>query len=80
MNAPLETAAELQAINSSLTDFKQEALSQIADADTGPDREKIQQEARDVFFQEILLTLEEVLSPDCYASAADALNEEFGEE
>lgn len=80
LGAPMETAAELQAINSALTDIKQEALSHVGGAAAGVDREKVQQEARDEFLQEILNTLEEALSPGCYASAREALMEEFGED
>lgn len=80
LGAPMETAAELQAIASSLIDIKQEALSHVALAAAEIDREKIQLEARDAFLQEILKSLEEALSPSCYASARAALMEAFGEE
>ena len=80
LGAPLETAAELQAISSALTDIKQEALLHVGGAAADVDREKIQQEARDEFLQEILNVLENALSPGCYASAREALVEEFGEE
>jgi Histidine kinase-, DNA gyrase B-, and HSP90-like ATPase len=80
LGAPMETAAELQAISSALTDIKQEALFHVGGAAANVDREKVQQEARDVFLQEILKVLEEALSPGCYASARGALMEEFGEE
>jgi peptide subunit release factor 1 (eRF1) len=76
----METAAELQAIGSALTDIKQEALSHVAGAAASVDREKVQQETRDTFLQEVLKVLEEALSPSCYASARGALVEEFGEE
>ena len=78
--APMETAAELQAISSALIDIKQEALFHVAGAAAHVDREKVQQEARDAFLQEVLKVLEEALSPSCYASARGALMEEFGEE
>jgi hypothetical protein len=42
--------------------------------------EKVQQETRDQFLQEILALLEGALSPDCFASARSALMDEFGEE
>lgn len=80
LGAPMETAAELQAISSALTDIKQEALSHVGGVAANVDREKVQQEARDEFLQEILNVLEEALSPGCYASAREALMEEFGEE
>jgi len=80
LGAPMETAAELQAISSALTDIKQEALSHVGGAAANADREKIQQEARDEFLQEVLNVLEEALSPGCYASAQEALIERFGEE
>jgi hypothetical protein len=80
LGAPMETAAELQAISSTLTDIKHEALSHVGTAAAAVDREKVQQEARDEFLQEILNVLEEALSPGCFASAREALMEEFGEE
>ena len=80
LGAPMEAAAELQAISSALTDIKQEALSHVGGAAANVDRERIQQDARDEFLQEILNVLEEALSPGCYSSAREALIEEFGEE
>lgn len=80
LGAPMETAAELQAIGSALTDIKQEALSHVGGAAASVDREQVQQEARDEFLKEILNLLEEVLSPDCYATAREALLAEYGEE
>lgn len=80
LGAPMDTAAELQAIGSALTDIKHEALSHVGGAAANVDRERIQQEARDEFLQEVLNVLEEALSPGCYASAREALMEEFGEE
>jgi len=80
LGAPMDTAAELQAINSALIDIKQEALSHVGGTVASVDREKVQQEARDEFLQEILNLLEETLSPGCFASAREALMEEFGEE
>lgn len=79
LGAPMEAAAELQAINSALIDIKQEALSHVGGVATGVDREKVQQEARDEILLEILTVLEQVLSPGCYAEAQEALMEEFGE-
>lgn len=80
LGAPMETAAELQAISSALTDIKHEALSHVGTAAAAVDREKVQQEARDEFLQEVLNVLEEALSPGCFASAREALMDEFGEE
>jgi molecular chaperone HtpG len=80
LGAPMETAAELQAISSALTDIKHEALSHVGGAAASVDREKVQQEARDEFLQEVLNVLEEALSPGCFAAAREALMEEFGEE
>lgn len=80
LGAPIETAAELQAFASTLIDIKQEALLHVGLAAATIDREKVQQEARDLFLQEVLRVLEESLSPDCYASAQGALTEAFGEE
>lgn len=80
LGAPMETAAELQAINSALTDIKREALTHVGAAAAGVDRERVQQEARDEFLQEVLSVLEDALSPACFASARDALMSEFGEE
>ena len=80
LGAAMETAAELQAIGSALADIKQEALSQIGGAAAKLDREKLQLEARDEFLHEILLLLEDALSPGCFAAAQEALTEEYGEE
>lgn len=80
LGAPMETAAELQAISSALTDIKHEALSHVGAAAAAVDREKVQQDARDEFLQEVLNLLEESLSPSCFASAREALLDEFGEE
>jgi hypothetical protein len=80
LGADLETAAELQAIGSELVDIKQQALSHVGTASEQADREQIQQETRDEFLQEILLALEQALSPACYASAREALIEQFGED
>jgi Histidine kinase-, DNA gyrase B-, and HSP90-like ATPase len=77
--APMETAAELQAIGSAMTDIKREALSHVSVAAATVDREQVQQEARDEFLKEILAVLEEALPPNCFAAAQDALLEEFGE-
>jgi molecular chaperone HtpG len=80
LGADLETAAELQAIGSAFADIKQEALSHVATESAEIDREKLQQETRDEFLQEVLALLESALSPDCFASARSALMDEFGEE
>ena len=79
LGAPPETAAELQAINSALTDVKTEALTHVGGAAAIVDRERVQQEARDAFLREILEVLEETLSPDCFSMATEALLEQFGE-
>ena len=79
LGADMETAAELQAIGSRLADIKQVALSQIGNMVAEQDRERLQQEARDVFLQQALTVLEDGLSPSCFAEAQDALIEEFGE-
>jgi Histidine kinase-, DNA gyrase B-, and HSP90-like ATPase len=79
LGADMETAAELQAIGSAFADIKQEALSHVGPGSAGVDREKVQQEARDEFLQEILAFLEEALSPSCFAAAREALLEEYGE-
>ena len=80
LGADMETAAELQAIGSRLADLKQEALSHVASAVHGADRESIQEEARDEFLDEVLVLLEDVLSPGCYAEVHEALLEEYGGE
>ncbi len=80
LGATMETAAELQSIGSALTDIKQEALTRIGNVVASDDREKVQQEARDDFLQDILVVLEEALSPSCFAEAREVLMEEFGDE
>lgn len=80
LGATMETTAELQSIGSALADIKQEALTRIGNVVASDDREKVQQEARDDFLQEILVVLEEALSPDCFVEAQGVLMEEFGDE
>ena len=80
LGATMETAAELQAIGSALADVKGVALKHVGCAVAAVDREKVQQETRDDFLREILLTLEEALSPSCFSEAQAALVEEFGGE
>lgn len=80
LGADMEAAAELQAIGSALSDIKLEALSHVGGAAAAIDREKVQQETRDEFLQEVLAVLEEALSPGCFAEAQEALEAEFGEE
>ena len=80
LGAAMETAAELQAIGSVLADIKQEALSHVGGAAAALDREKLQLEARDEFLREILLLLEDALSPGCFAAAQEVLAEEYDEE
>ena len=75
--ADMETAAQLQAIGSAFTDIRQEALSHVANSVSSTDREKVQQEARDEFLEEILLLLEEALSPGCFAEVRQAIADEF---
>ena len=79
LGAAMDLAAEFQAIGSEFSDIKQEVLSHVGGAAAAVDREKVQQEARDDFLQEILSVLEDSLSPDCFADAQEALMEEFGE-
>lgn len=80
LGADMEAAAELQAIGSALSDIKLEVLFHVGGAAAAVDREKVQQEARDEFLQEVLAALEETLSPSCFAEAQEALQAEFGEE
>jgi Histidine kinase-, DNA gyrase B-, and HSP90-like ATPase len=80
LGADLETATELQAIGSAFADIKHEALSHVAAAAASIDREKVQQETRDEFLQEVLRLLESALAPDCFATARSALLQEFGVE
>ena len=80
LGSAMDLAAEFQAIGSAFSDIKQEVLSHIGGATAAVDREKVQQEARDDFLQEILSVLEDGLSPDCFADAQEALMGEFGEE
>lgn len=77
VGADMEAAAQLQAIGAGLADLRQEALSHVASAANGEDRERIQEEAREEFFDEILVLLEDVLSPGCYAEVHEALLDEY---
>jgi molecular chaperone HtpG len=79
LGADMETAAELQAIGSELVDIKQTALSHVAAVSAGVDRETVQQETRDELLKEVLGILEAALSPGCFATAREALEEEYGE-
>ena len=80
LGAAMDVASEFQAIGSEFSDIKQEVLSHVGSASAAVDREKVQQEARDDFLQEILSVLEDSLSPECFADAQEALMEEFGAE
>ena len=77
LGADMETAAQLQAIGSGFADIRQEALSHVATIAHAADREKIQDEAREEFLDEVLLLLEDVLSPECYAEVQETLLEEY---
>ena len=77
LGANMETAAQLQAIGSAFADIRQEALSHVANAAHTMDREKVQDETRDEFLDEILLLLEDVLTPACYAEVYGTLVEEY---
>ena len=79
LDAGLETAAELQAIGSELSDLKQTTLIQITGATHTLDREQVQQEAQEEMLKDILVVLEDNLSPRCYSEARAALLEEFGD-
>ena len=80
LGADMETAAQLQAIGSEFADIKQEALSHVANAASEVDREEVQQEAKDEFLEEILLVLENTLSPGCFAEAREILVDKFGDD
>lgn len=80
LGASIEKAVEFQAISSALTDIKQEALALIGNVVAADDREKVQQAARDDLLREILVVLEDALSPGCFVEARAALLEEFGDE
>ena len=79
LGAGLETAAELQAISSELSDIKQMVLIQITGDTYTFDREQVQQEAQEEILKDILVALEDNLSPHCYSEARAALLEEFGD-
>ena len=78
-DAGLETAAELQAISSELSDIKQMVLIQITGDTHTFDKEQVQQEAQEDMLKDILVALEDNLSPHCYSEARAALLEEFGD-
>ena len=77
LGADMETAAQLQGLASAFADIRQEALSHVASAAFAVDREKVQEEARDEFLDEMLLLLEDVLSPGCYAEVYETLLDEY---
>ena len=80
LGASMETIAELQAVSAGLADIKQAALAQVANTAAALDREEIQQGVRQEFLQEILLILEESMSPTCFSEAEEILMDEYGEE
>ena len=80
LGSDMETAAQLQAIGSGFADIKQEALSHVASVASAVDREEVQQEARDELLEEILLVLENALSPGCFAEAREILVDKFGDD
>ena len=78
--ATFDTSAEVQAIGSELEDMKRETLSHIGGVELERDRLAIQEGARAEMLQDILLHLEDSLSPTCFAAAREALLEEYDEE
>lgn len=78
--ATFDGAVELHAIASELDDLKRETLSHIGTAEFERDREAIQNDTRTEMLQDILVLLEDELSPDCFASARDILIDEYGED
>ena len=78
LGADMETAAEFQHITSALADIKHEALMHIGSNVAAVDRENVQKEAREELLQEILLLLEDSLSPDCFVNVRATLAEEYG--
>ncbi|WP_334400485.1 ATP-binding protein [Bradyrhizobium sp. AZCC 2289] len=71
--ADLPTLAEFQAIGAELVDIKREALARVGTAVMDLDRERVQQEARDEILREIMVLLEEQLSPGCYSEVREIL-------
>ncbi|TBG96071.1 ATP-binding protein [Rhizobium leguminosarum] len=80
VGADMETAAELHAIGSEFVDIKREALANVGEAATKLDRERIQEDARNAFLKEILLLLEDNLTPDLFAEVQELLVEEYGDD
>lgn len=78
--ATFDAAVELHAIASELEDLKRETISHIGNNALDHDRELIQEESRSEMLEDILVLLEDKLSPSCFASAREILVAEFGDE
>lgn len=78
--ATFDGAVELHAIASELDDLKRETLAHIGTAELERDREAIQDETRTEMLKDILVLLQDELSPGCFASAREVLIDEYGEE
>jgi hypothetical protein len=62
-----------RAIGAELVDIKREALARVGSAVVDLDRERVQQDARDEILREIMVLLEEQLSPGCYSEVREIL-------
>ena len=78
LDSTVEAAGQLNVLSSELADMKRETLSHLGAAALSDDREKLEQEAREEMLNEILVLLEDNLSPTCFTEAREILLEEYG--
>ena len=78
LGSTVEAAGQLHVLSSELMDMKRETLSQLGSAALDEDREKLQQETREEMVEEILVLLEDRLSPKCLTEARRILFDEYG--
>ena len=78
LGSTVEAAGQLNVLSSELADMKRETLSHLGSAVFDEDREKFQQETRDEMLKEILVLLEDNLSPACFLEARELLLDEYG--
>ena len=74
-----DTSTQLHAIGSELEDMKRETLSEIGGVELQQDREAIQEKACIELLRDVLLLLENNLSPPCFAAAREAILDEYDE-
>jgi hypothetical protein len=78
-NADLPTHAELDALGSELSDIKAEAITKIGTSVSTGDAERLQQEARTEFLNELYTLFESELPATCAVAVRNLLRKAYGE-